>query len=61
MAMVQVNTRKKAEKIIEALKRQGRVAFYEEFFTFEGRTYDIFYKAVLNRRSNVANTGDKPV
>ena len=45
-AVVQVNTRKKAEKIIEALKRQGRVAFYEEFFTFEGRTYDIFYKAV---------------
>ena len=46
MTMVQVNTRKKAEKIIELLKKQGRFAIYEEFYTFTGRTYDIFYKAV---------------
>ena len=44
MAIVRVNTRKKAETIIKTLKRQGRFGFYEEFYTFTGRTYDIFYK-----------------
>lgn len=45
-AVVQVNTRTKAMAIIEAMKKQGRFAIYEEFYTFTGRTYDIFYKAV---------------
>ena len=43
---ISVNTKKKADKIISALRKAGRFAIYEEFYTFTGAHYSIYYKAV---------------
>lgn len=42
---ITVNTKKKADAIIKALLEVGRIAIYEEFYTYTGKEYVIFYKA----------------
>ena len=46
MLTIDVRTLKKAKKIIEALKKQGRRAFYEEFADYDGFFYTIFYRPI---------------
>lgn len=44
---IEVNTRQKAQAIIDALRKQGRAAHYMEFFiSYEcDRAYVIYYRA----------------
>lgn len=50
MQTIEVNTRLKAKRIIEQLKKQGRRAWYEQFCGLDGMNpsfyYVIFYREV---------------
>ena len=41
---IDVRTKRKRDRIIKILKKQGRRAFWEEFCDFNGFFYVIFYK-----------------
>lgn len=46
MLSIEVKTLRKAKKIIEMLKNQGRRAFYEEFADYDGFFFIIFYRPI---------------
>ncbi len=43
---VEVNSHRKMRRILDAMNRAGRLAIYDEFFTFTGSFYVIWYRAV---------------
>ncbi len=46
IANVEVNTFNKAYALTAALKKAGRLAWYDEFFTFTGKIYLIWYRTI---------------
>lgn len=47
MRTIEVNTRRKAVKIIEQLKKQGRRAWYEQFCGIDDCKRPVFYYVVF--------------
>lgn len=41
---IEVRTHKKVKRYTDLLKKQGRTAFYEEFYDFNGAFYVLFYR-----------------
>ena len=38
--------KRKMNKVIEALKPNGRIAFYDEFYDYEKKFYILYYRTI---------------
>jgi len=38
--------KRKMNKVIEALKANGRRTFYDEFYDYEGKLYILYYRGI---------------
>ena len=38
--------KRKMNKVIEALKAEGRSSFYDEFYDYEGKLYILYYRGI---------------
>ena len=44
LASVEVNTERKAKRLVKRLRNNGRMAFYEQFADYKGFFYVVYYR-----------------